>query len=61
MLCTYLRLAVYRPDGKPIAQLQQNENVTREFDIQLFQLRLSTSEVEKSNTSAKGCWESLTN
>ena len=29
--------------------------------IQLFQLRLSTSEAEKSNTSAKGCWESLTN
>ena len=27
--------------------------------IQLFQLRLSTSEAEKSNTSAKGCWESL--
>jgi hypothetical protein len=25
--------------------------------IQLFQLRLSTSKVEKSNTSAKGCWE----
>jgi ABC-type Fe3+ transport system permease subunit len=29
--------------------------------IQLFQLRLSTSKAEKSNTSAKGCWESLTN
>ena len=29
--------------------------------IQLFQLRLSTSNAEKSNTSAKGCWESLTN
>jgi hypothetical protein len=28
--------------------------------IQLFQLRLSTSKAEKSNTSAKGCWESLT-
>jgi hypothetical protein len=27
--------------------------------IQLFQLRLSTSKAEKSNTSAKGCWESL--
>ena len=25
--------------------------------IQLFQLRLSTSKAEKSNTSAKGCWE----
>jgi hypothetical protein len=31
-------------------------------DIQLFQLRLSgTSKAEKSNTSAKGCWESLIN
>ena len=29
--------------------------------IQLFQLRLSTSKAEKSNTSAKGCRESLTN
>ena len=29
--------------------------------IQLFQLRLSTSKAEKSNTSAKGCWESLIN
>jgi hypothetical protein len=27
--------------------------------IQLFQLRLSTSKAEKSNTSAKGCRESL--
>ena len=27
--------------------------------IQLFQLRLSTSKAEKSNTSAKGCWEPL--
>jgi hypothetical protein len=27
--------------------------------IQLFQLRLSTRKAEKSNTSAKGCWESL--
>ena len=27
--------------------------------IQLFQLRLSTSKAEKSNTSVKGCWESL--
>jgi hypothetical protein len=27
--------------------------------IQLFQLRLSPSKAEKSNTSAKGCWESL--
>jgi hypothetical protein len=27
--------------------------------LQLFQLRLSTSKAEKSNTSAKGCWESL--
>jgi hypothetical protein len=27
--------------------------------IQLFQLRLSTSKAEKSNTSTKGCWESL--
>ena len=32
-----------------------------ESHIQLFQLRLSTSKAEKSNTSAKGCWESLTN
>ena len=31
------------------------------YRIQLFQLRLSTSKAEKSNTSAKGCWESLTN
>jgi hypothetical protein len=29
--------------------------------IQLFQLRLSPSKAEKSNTSAKGCWESLIN
>jgi hypothetical protein len=29
------------------------------FDIQLFQLRLSTSKAEKSNMSAKGCRESL--
>ena len=27
--------------------------------IQLFQSRLSTSKAEKSNTSAKGCWEPL--
>jgi hypothetical protein len=28
--------------------------------VQLFQLRLSTSKAEKSNTSAtKGCWEPL--
>jgi hypothetical protein len=27
--------------------------------IHLFQLRLSTSKAEKSNTSAKGCWEPL--
>jgi hypothetical protein len=27
--------------------------------VQLFQLRLSASKAEKSNTSAKGCWESL--
>jgi lipopolysaccharide assembly outer membrane protein LptD (OstA) len=26
-------------------------------NIQLFQLRLYTSEAEKSNTSAKGCWD----
>jgi hypothetical protein len=35
-------------------ELLQEYNV-----IQLFQLRLSTSKAEKSNTSAKGCWESL--
>jgi hypothetical protein len=29
--------------------------------IQLFQLRLSPSEAEKSNRSANGCWESLIN
>jgi hypothetical protein len=29
--------------------------------IQLFQLRLSPSKAEKSNTSAKDCWESLIN
>ena len=29
------------------------------YSIQLFQLRLPTSKAEKSNTSAKGCWESL--
>ena len=29
--------------------------------IQLFQLRLSPSKAEKSNTSAKGCWELLIN
>jgi hypothetical protein len=29
------------------------------IDIQLFQLRLSLSKAEKSNTSAKDCWESL--
>jgi hypothetical protein len=29
--------------------------------IQLFQLRLSPSKAEKSNTSTKGCWESLIN
>jgi hypothetical protein len=28
-----------------------------EQSIQLFQLRLSPSKEEKSNTSAKGCWE----
>jgi hypothetical protein len=27
--------------------------------VQLFQIRLSASKAEKSNTSAKGCWESL--
>jgi hypothetical protein len=27
--------------------------------IQLFQLRLSTRKAEKSNASAKSCWESL--
>jgi hypothetical protein len=31
------------------------------YCTQLFQLRLSTRKAEKSNTSAKGCWESLTN
>ena len=29
--------------------------------IQLFKLRLSPSKAEKSNTSAKECWESLIN
>ena len=29
--------------------------------IQLFQLRLSTCNAEMSSTSAKGCWELLTN
>jgi hypothetical protein len=32
---------------------------TNIIDIQLFQLRLSTSKAEKSNTSAKGWWEPL--
>ena len=32
-----------------------------EHHIQLFQLRLSTSKAEKSNTNAKKCWESLIN
>jgi hypothetical protein len=32
-----------------------------EFIIQLFQLRLSPEQSGKSNTSAKGCWESLIN
>jgi hypothetical protein len=40
---------------------RKSENNFRYIYIQLFQLRLSTSNVEKSNTSAKGCWESLTN
>jgi hypothetical protein len=33
----------------------------RAFSIQPFQLRLSPSKAEKSNTSAKQCWESLIN
>ena len=33
--------------------------VFRKGHIQLFQLRLSPSKVEMSNTSAKGCWETL--
>jgi hypothetical protein len=33
--------------------------VTAGINIQLFQSRLSTIKAEKSNTSAKSCWESL--
>ena len=29
------------------------------YTATVFQLRLSTSKAEKSNTSAKGCWEPL--
>jgi hypothetical protein len=39
--------------------LYSDANCTFHPCIQLFQLRLSTSKAEKSNTSAKGCWESL--
>ena len=43
------------------SMLMSTTSITVFWYIQLFQLRLSTSKAEKSNTSAKGCWESLTN
>ena len=49
-------------DRLSYAKCEYSLRVTRiKSCIQLFQLRLSTSKAEKSNTSAKGCWESLTN
>jgi hypothetical protein len=38
-----------------------NVRILYHFGIQLFQVRLSTSKGEKSNTSANGSWESVTN
>ena len=49
-----------------LAIIELTDRITKAIDngeytigIQLFQLRLSTSKAKKSNTSAKGCWESL--
>ena len=44
----------------PVHQLMVKFEM-RYLYIQLFQLRFSPSKAEKSNTSAKGCWESLKN
>jgi hypothetical protein len=50
--------SIYHTARIPISYSYKLEGL-RYFCIQLFQLRLSTSKAEKSNTSAKGCWESL--
>ena len=48
--------------GVGMKDFEWQDNTIYIIIIQLFQLlRLSTSKAEKSNTSAKGCWESLTN
>jgi hypothetical protein len=44
---------------KPRIEHRYNYNPYILKGIQLFQLRLSPSKAEKSNTSAKECWESL--
>jgi hypothetical protein len=58
--CTWTSCKATEYGVKPAKAINDVRNAI-ENSIQLFQLRLSTSKAEKSNTSAKGCWESLLN
>jgi hypothetical protein len=57
MSFNFCRFLVFIQAIWPLVEKVVNDNVY--YYIQLFQLRLSTSKAEKSNTSAKGCWEPL--